>query len=167
MPARPFRVGRSLTGLGLFAVRPTKRREYIVTYSGPWIGNDEADRLERRGARYLFGVNSEWTINGASRRNLGRYANHSWASLTALFATPRARGGGAESGPSFGCFGPGRPPPISIWLDRGRRALTGGVFEADRPHTCSTSAATGEFIKKNNRRPARRSAKIHRTAANG
>jgi hypothetical protein len=89
------------------------------------------------------------------------------ASLTALFATPRARGGGAESGPSFGCFGPGRPPPISIWLDRGRRALTGGVFEADRPHTCSTSAATGEFIKKNNRRPARRSAKIHRTAANG
>ena len=36
----------------------------------------------------------------------------------------RARGGGAESGPSFG---PGRPPPISIWLDRGRRALTGGV----------------------------------------
>jgi hypothetical protein len=77
MPARPFRVGRSLTGLGLFAVRPIKRREYIVTYSGPWIGNDEADRLERRGARYLFGVNSEWTINGASRRNLGRYANHS------------------------------------------------------------------------------------------
>jgi hypothetical protein len=49
------------------------------------------------------------------------------ASLTALFATPRARGGGAESGPSFGCFGPGRRPPISIWLDRGRRALTGGV----------------------------------------
>jgi len=44
-------------------------------------------------------------------------------SLTALFAIPRARGGGAESGPSFG---PGRPPPISIWLDRGRRALTGG-----------------------------------------
>ena len=36
----------------------------------------------------------------------------------------RGRGGGAESGPSFG---PGRPPPISIWLDRGRRALTGGV----------------------------------------
>jgi len=26
-------------------------------------------------------------------------------------------------------------------------------LEADRPHTCSTSAATGEFIKKNNRRP--------------
>jgi uncharacterized protein len=66
-----------LTGLGLFAVRPIKQREYIVTYSGPWISNEEAERLERRGARYLFEVNREWTINGASRRNLGRYANHS------------------------------------------------------------------------------------------
>jgi hypothetical protein len=26
-------------------------------------------------------------------------------------------------------------------------------LEANRPHTCSTSAAAGEFIKKNNRRP--------------
>ena len=77
MPVRPFRVGRSTTGLGLFAVRPIKRRDYIVTYSGPWISNEEADRLERRNARYLFEVNSQWTINGASRRNLGRYANHS------------------------------------------------------------------------------------------
>jgi SET domain-containing protein len=77
MPTRPFRVGRSSTGLGLFAVRPIKCREYIVTYSGPWIANDEADRLESRGARYLFAVNGEWTINGATRRNLGRYANHS------------------------------------------------------------------------------------------
>jgi SET domain-containing protein len=77
MPKRSFRVGRSTTGLGLFAVRPIKRRDYIVTYSGPWISNDKAARLERRNARYLFEVNSQWTINGASRRNLGRYANHS------------------------------------------------------------------------------------------
>ena len=77
MPTRPFRVGRSSTGLGLFAVRPIKQREYIVTYSGPWIGNAEAERRERCGARYLFEVNSRWTIDGSSRRNLGRYANHS------------------------------------------------------------------------------------------
>jgi uncharacterized protein len=77
MPKRPFRVGRSSTGLGLFAVRRIARREYIVTYSGPWISPEEAEVLERRNARYLFEVNSKWTINGASRRNLGRYANHS------------------------------------------------------------------------------------------
>src|SRR5271170_7199585 len=77
MPRRPFRVGRASAGLGLFAVRPIKRREYIVTYSGPWISAEKAERLERRNPRYLFEVNSQWTINGASRRNLGRYANHS------------------------------------------------------------------------------------------
>jgi hypothetical protein len=65
-------------------------------------------------------------------------SGHVAASLTALFAIPRARGGGAESGPSFG---PGRPPPISIWLDRGRRALTGGAgLGAVQPD------ATGEAI---------------------
>ncbi len=77
MPARNFRVRRSSTGLGLFAVRPIARRDYIVTYSGPWINSEEAERRERRGARYLFEVNSRWTIDGSSRRNLGRYANHS------------------------------------------------------------------------------------------
>jgi hypothetical protein len=77
MPTRPFRVGRSSTGLGLFAVRSIAKKEHVVTYSGPWISNEEAERLERRGARYLFEVNSKWTIDGSSRRNLGRYVNHS------------------------------------------------------------------------------------------
>ncbi len=77
MPVRSFRVGRASAGLGLFAVRPIKRRDYIVTYSGPWISTEEAEVLERRNVRYLFEVTSQWTINGGSRRNLGRYANHS------------------------------------------------------------------------------------------
>lgn len=77
MPSRSFRVGRASAGLGLFAVKPIAKRQSIVTYSGPWIDNEEAERRERRGARYLFEVNSRWTIDGSSRRNLGRYANHS------------------------------------------------------------------------------------------
>ncbi len=77
MSVRSFRVGRASAGLGLFAVRPIKRRDYIVTYSGPWISTEEAEVLERRNVRYLFEVTSQWTINGGSRRNLGRYANHS------------------------------------------------------------------------------------------
>jgi uncharacterized protein len=78
MASRSFRVGRSRTGLGLFAVRPIAKKEYIVTYSGKWISTAEARRRERLGnPKYLFEVNSRWTIDGSTRRNLGRYANHS------------------------------------------------------------------------------------------
>jgi uncharacterized protein len=78
MASRNFRVGRSRTGLGLFAVLPIAKKEYIVTYSGKWITTKEAQRRERIGnPKYLFEVNSRWTIDGSTRRNLGRYANHS------------------------------------------------------------------------------------------
>jgi hypothetical protein len=78
MPARNFRVGRSNTGLGLFAVKKIARRAAIVTYTGKMITTEEANRRERRyNARYMFEVNRHWTIDGSSRRNLGRYVNHS------------------------------------------------------------------------------------------
>ena len=77
MPSRPYyRVGRSRTGLGLFATKLIKRRSYICTYRGPVIPNDEAERRENRGIRYLFEINSRWTIDGTSRRNVARYVNH-------------------------------------------------------------------------------------------
>jgi uncharacterized protein len=78
MASRSFRIGRSRTGLGLFAVRPIAKKEYIVTYSGKWIPTEEAQRRERLGKpKYLFEVNGRWTIDGSARRNLGRYVNHS------------------------------------------------------------------------------------------
>jgi len=78
MPARPFRVGRSPTGLGLFAVRPIKDREYILTYVGRRIPTPVAhERERRRGLKYMFEINARWTIDGSSRKNLGRYVNHS------------------------------------------------------------------------------------------
>jgi len=78
MVSRSYRVGRSPTGLGLFAVRPIGKKEFIVTYSGKWIPTREARRRERRGrAKYMFEVNRWWTIDGSSRQNLGRYVNHS------------------------------------------------------------------------------------------
>jgi SET domain-containing protein len=30
-----------------------------------------------RGSKYLYEVNNRWTIDGSSRRNVARYANHS------------------------------------------------------------------------------------------
>ena len=72
-----FRIGRSRTGLGLFATELIKKRTFIVEYRGPWLSNDIAEKLEARGNRYLYEINNRWTIDGASRRNIGRYANHS------------------------------------------------------------------------------------------
>jgi SET domain-containing protein len=77
VPKRSYRVGRSRTGLGLFATRHFRKREYIVTYRGRRIPNAEAERLEDRGARYLFEINSRWTIEGSTRANRARYVNHS------------------------------------------------------------------------------------------
>jgi hypothetical protein len=77
MPVRNFRVGRSPAGLGLFAVKPIAKKKYIVTYSGKLITAEKSRRRERAGAKYMFEVNRRWTIDGSSRRNLGRYLNHS------------------------------------------------------------------------------------------
>jgi uncharacterized protein len=78
MSARPVRIGRSATGLGLFATRPIEPGAYIVTYRGKRIPTPEAQEQERRfGAKYMFEINRRWTIDGSSRHNLGRYINHS------------------------------------------------------------------------------------------
>jgi SET domain-containing protein len=74
---RPYRIARSRTGLGLFANKPFRKREYIVTYRGRLLANEEAERLETRGSRYMFEINSRWTIDGSSRSNVARYVNHS------------------------------------------------------------------------------------------
>jgi hypothetical protein len=77
MSARIVRIGRSATGLGLFAAKPIAAKAYIATYRGKRIPTAQAHRRERTsGAKYMFEVNRQWTIDGASRRNLGRYINH-------------------------------------------------------------------------------------------
>ena len=76
MPRSRFRIGRSNIGLGLFAIVPFKKGDYIVTYQGRRIRNEEADRLEARGASYMFELNKRWTIDGSGRHNKARYVNH-------------------------------------------------------------------------------------------
>lgn len=67
-------VKRSSAGLGLFANEDIKKGQFIIEYVGEMISNDEADK---RGGRYLFEVNSKWTIDGSDRSNTARYINHS------------------------------------------------------------------------------------------
>ena len=47
MASRFYRIGRSATGLGMFATKPIKRRTYIATYRGPLLTTEEADRREK------------------------------------------------------------------------------------------------------------------------
>jgi SET domain-containing protein len=71
---RRYRVARSKAGLGLFALKLIKKGEFIAHYTGRIITNAEADRLW---TKYLFELNSRWTVDGSSRRNIARYINHS------------------------------------------------------------------------------------------
>ncbi len=75
MSSRSFRLGRSVTGLGLFAIKAIKRGDYIATYRGRRITTEEADRRAAQG--YMFEVNKRWTIDGLPRWNVARYINHS------------------------------------------------------------------------------------------
>jgi SET domain-containing protein len=77
MSSRSFRVGRSATGLGLFATKPIKQAGYIATYRGRRISTEEAYRRERRGAKYMFELDDRWVIDGSARWNVARYINHS------------------------------------------------------------------------------------------
>jgi hypothetical protein len=77
MSRRPFRIGRSRTGLGLFATRLIKKRSRIAEYKGPLLTTKQANKIEANGNRYLYEINSRWTIDGAPRSNIARYANHS------------------------------------------------------------------------------------------
>jgi SET domain-containing protein len=73
-----YRIGRSTTGLGLFATTPIQPGAFIVEYSGERIRTREAHAREKTaGARYMFEINSRWTVDGSARSNIGRYANHS------------------------------------------------------------------------------------------
>src|SRR6516164_9443116 len=66
---RAFRIGRSRTGLGLFATAPIKKSAFIVEYKGRKLTTEQANKLETRGNRYLFEINRRWTIDGTSRKN--------------------------------------------------------------------------------------------------
>jgi SET domain-containing protein len=66
-------VKKSSAGLGLFAGQDIKKGTKIIEYIGEKITADEANK---RGGKYLFEINSRWTIDGTSRKNTARYINH-------------------------------------------------------------------------------------------
>lgn len=69
-------VKRSRTGRGLFAGSPIPEGACVVEYVGPTLEEWEWEGLA---TRFLFAVSETRAIDGSSRRNIARYANHSCA----------------------------------------------------------------------------------------
>jgi hypothetical protein len=94
MPAissnKPYRVGRSRTGLGLFATKPIKKGAKIVRYFGPLLDSRKKkdDAVENK---YLFELSNRWTIDGSVRKNVARYINHACKPNAESDVKPRKR----------------------------------------------------------------------------
>src|SRR5712672_1296308 len=94
MPAisskKPYRIGRSSTGLGLFATKPIKKGTKIVRYFGPLLDckKKKDDAVENK---YLFELNNRWTIDGSVRKNIARYINHACKPNAESDVKPRKR----------------------------------------------------------------------------
>ena len=89
-PKKPYRVGRSRTGLGLFATKPIKKGAKIVRYFGPILDSRKKkdDAIENK---YLFELNGRWTIDGSVRENIARYINHACKPNAESDVKPRKR----------------------------------------------------------------------------
>lgn len=72
---KPYRIGRSKTGLGLFATKPIKKGAKIIRYKGRMLdcNKKKDDAVENK---YLFQISKRWTIDGSDRDNVARYINH-------------------------------------------------------------------------------------------
>ena len=94
MPAissnKPYRVGRSKTGLGLFATKPIKKGTRIIRYFGPLLDSKKKDEdaIENK---YLFELTNRWTIDGSVRENVARYINHACKPNAESDVKPRKR----------------------------------------------------------------------------
>ena len=89
-PKKPYRVGRSRTGLGLFATQPIKKGAKIIRYFGPLLDSRKKkdDAIENK---YLFELNNRWTIDGSVRKNIARYINHACKPNAESDVSPRKR----------------------------------------------------------------------------
>ena len=87
---KPYRVGRSKTGLGLFATKPIKKGAKIIRYFGPLLDSrkKDDDAIENK---YLFELNNRWTIDGSIRANVARYINHACRPNAESDVKPRKR----------------------------------------------------------------------------
>src|ERR1700755_400670 len=86
---KPYRIGRSRTGLGLFATKRIKKGTRIIRYRGRLLdAKKKKDDIEHK---YLFELPTRWTIDGATRENVARYINHACKPNAESDVRPRKR----------------------------------------------------------------------------
>ncbi len=73
LPEHALIVKRSSAGLGLFAEQDIRKGQKIIEYTGKKVPTRVADA---HGGKYLFTVNSRYTIIGTTHKNRARYINH-------------------------------------------------------------------------------------------
>jgi SET domain-containing protein len=69
-----FKVGKAVTGKGLFTLTEIPRGKCVIEYIGKPISEEEASR---KSGRYLFSIGKNKTIDGNIKKNTARYINHS------------------------------------------------------------------------------------------
>lgn len=79
---------RTNTGLGLFTLEPIAAGKRIIEYVGPIVTSEEVDR---RGGKYFFEIDENFSIDGSPRSNLARYINHSCEPNAEAFVSVRRR----------------------------------------------------------------------------
>lgn len=67
-------VKRSSAGLGIFTNVAIPKRRFIIEYWGELMTDEESSYI---GGKYLFELGNGKTVNGATRKNIARYINHS------------------------------------------------------------------------------------------
>src|ERR1700761_3417715 len=89
-PNKPYRVGRSPTGLGLFATKPIKKGTRIIRYFGPLLDSKKTkdDEVENKD---LFELTNRWTIDGSLREHIARYITHGCRPNAESDVKPRKR----------------------------------------------------------------------------
>jgi SET domain-containing protein len=87
---KPYRIGRSRTGFGLFATQPIKKGTLILPYIGRLLDcwKEEDNAVENK---YLFELTDRWAIDGSVRDNIARYINHACRPNAEADAKPRKR----------------------------------------------------------------------------
>ncbi|MEK7148549.1 MAG: SET domain-containing protein [Patescibacteria group bacterium] len=70
-----YKVKKSNSGLGLFALEPIKRGTWIIEYVGKILRGKEI--TQHPANKYLFETSNRRMIDGSMRSNTARYINHS------------------------------------------------------------------------------------------
>ena len=71
---KKFSVKRSYSGLGLYSNVPIKKNKFVIEYTGKLLTNQEVESIKNN--KYLFELNTRWTVDGSERKNISRYINH-------------------------------------------------------------------------------------------